>query len=189
MKRSGEEKSDMRDKTNAKLSLAALTAGMPGLTPACGRSLAESAAVCLEDRKHPQGVQLATSGISVVPYYMDWLPIDDQMRRCYNDLSEATERGACGLAILVIREITGKVVVERSKKGPGFDYWLGDEEDDLLFAGKARLEVSGILSGSSSQMRTRVKQKKEQIRPSDHLAPGYVAVIEFSEPTAWVDAK
>jgi len=80
------------------------------------------------------------------------------------------------------------VVVERSKKGPGFDYWLGDGDDDLLFSGKARLEVSGILSGSANKISARFRQKKQQIKPSDHLAPAYVAVVEFGNPTAHVEA-
>jgi hypothetical protein len=79
------------------------------------------------------------------------------------------------------------VVVERSKKGLGFDYWLGDEDDEELFTGKVRLEVSGILSGLRSQLQARVRQKKEQIKPSDHLAPGYVAVVEFGTPIACVE--
>lgn len=101
-------------------------------------------------------------------------------------MQEATERGACGIAILLAKEVTGKVVVERSKKGLGFDYWLGkDDNDELTF--EARLEVSGILLGSSSDIHARVKQKKAQVVPSNHLAPGYVAVVEFSKPTAHMD--
>jgi hypothetical protein len=80
------------------------------------------------------------------------------------------------------------VVVERSKKGRGFDYWLGDD-DDLLFVGKARLEISGILSGSKAQIAARVKEKKGQLKPSDYLAPGYVAVVEFGQPAAHVEVK
>src|ERR1035438_522994 len=38
------------------------------------------------------------------------------------------------------------VVVLRSRKGTGFDYWLG-KGGDAAFAAKARLEVSGILDG------------------------------------------
>jgi hypothetical protein len=81
------------------------------------------------------------------------------------------------------------VVVERSKKGPGFDYWLGNEDEDgeELFQRKARLEVSGILSGSRLQVQARVRQKKEQMKPSDRLAPGYVAVVEFGTPIACVE--
>jgi hypothetical protein len=151
--------------------------------------LAESAAVCLEDRSHQVGVQINLLGMQATVFKLEWPSVDDQQRRCYNDLQEATERGAYGVAILVVREITGKVVVERSKKGPGFDYWLGDNDDDLLFSGKARLEVSGILSGSTAQLQSRVKQKKAQIKPSDHLAPGYIAVVEFGNPTAHLEVK
>ena len=169
------------------LDLATLSNGiMPGLTPACGTTLAESAAVCLEDRAHQAGVTLQVEGLKSEVCKLQWSTIDDRQRRCFNDLQEATEWGACGIAILVINKLTGLLVVERSKKGTGFDYWLGDSSDDLLFLGKARLEVSGILLGQSTDIATRVKQKKAQIKPSNHLAPGYVAVVEFGKPTAHV---
>jgi hypothetical protein len=84
------------------------------------------------------------------------------------------------------------VVVERSAKGLGFDYWLGndgeDDDGDELFAKRARLEVSGILSGPRSQAQARLRQKREQVKPSDHLAPGYVAVVEFGTPIACVES-
>jgi hypothetical protein len=170
------------------LNLIALAEGtMPGLTRACGTSVAEAAAVCLEERQHRTGVTFQLAGVKVERFPLEWAPVDEQARRCYNDLQEATELGAYGIAILIVCDLTGMVVVERSKKGPGFDYWLGDRDDDLLFAGKARLEVSGILSGSRSQVQTRMRQKKEQIKPSDHLAPGYVAVVEFATPIACVE--
>lgn len=161
---------------------------MPGLTSACGTMLAEAGAVCLEDRKHHTSVQLRLTGMSTDALQLDWLTVDEQQRRCYNDLQEATEWGACGVAILVVQALTGKVVVERSRKGPGFDYWLGEEDDNLLFSGKARLEVSGILAGTASELNARIKQKRSQVKPSDHLAPGYVAVIEFGNPAAHVEA-
>jgi len=49
---------------NNNLSLAALSAGMPGLTPACGQTLAEAAAVCLESRSHETGVRLERAGLT-----------------------------------------------------------------------------------------------------------------------------
>ena len=72
-------------------------------------------------------------------------------------MQEATEWGACGVAILVVNQVTGKVVIERSKKGTGFDYWLGDNDDgdSLPFANSARLEVSGILTGTKAQIASR----------------------------------
>jgi hypothetical protein len=163
---------------------------MPGLTPACGTMLAECAAVCLEDRAHLRGTRLHTSGHSICDYQLEWGPVDDQQRRCYKDLQEATERGATAIAILVLKELTDLVVIERSKKGPGFDYWIGKDDDDLLpFANKARLEVSGILDGTTSEINTRIKQKRQQISPSDGAAPGYIAVVEFSRPLAHVELK
>jgi hypothetical protein len=174
-----------------KIHLSALSEGMPGLTRACGTVLAEAAAVCLEDRKHQAGVGLHLTGMGTGQFPIEWNTVDDQCRASHNDLQEATERGACGVAILVVCDLTGKVVVERSKKGPGFDYWLGDddsEDDNLLFAGKGRLEISGILEGSRSTVQSRVREKKEQIKPSSSLGPGYVAVVEFSAPLVCVEA-
>jgi len=161
---------------------------MPGLTSACGTMLAQSAAVCLEERDHKNGVQLQVEGMKSDAFQLEWPAVNGQQERTYNDLQEATENGACCIAILLLRELTGKVVIERSRKGLGFDYWLGDGDDDQLFSGKARLEVSGILSGTAGQITSRVKQKRDQIKPSAHLAPGYVAVVEFGNPFAQVEA-
>ncbi|MFH1157832.1 MAG: hypothetical protein V1721_02960 [Pseudomonadota bacterium] len=70
------------------------------------------------------------------------------------------------IAILALKTLTGKEVLERSRKGPGFDYWVGDKDDDQLFSGKARLEVSGILCGDEAKIKSRVTQKKAQTKPS-----------------------
>jgi hypothetical protein len=176
----------------ARFNLVALAEGtMPGLSSVYGAQLAQAAAVCLEKREHKSGVTFHLAGIRAAQFLMEWPAVDDQARRSHNDLQEATERGAYGVAILIVCDLTGMVVVERSAKGLGFDYWLGnnDEEDgvDELFARKARLEVSGILSGTRSQAQARVRQKRQQVRPSDHLAPGYVAVVEFGTPIACVE--
>ena len=174
----------------ARFNLAALTEGtMPGLNRAAGELLLQAAVVCLENREHRSGVTFHLTGAQPRQFPMDWPPVDAQSRRTHNDLLEATERGACGIAILIVCDLTRMVVVERAAKGGGFDYWLGDEDDDELFQGKTRLEVSGILAGSRSQVQTRVRQKKEQMKPSDPLAPGYVAVVEFGTPIACVETK
>jgi hypothetical protein len=172
-----------------RLNLADLGAGMPGLTPASGAVMAESAAVCLEDRFHRSGVVLRFLGIHSGERELVWPSVDEQQRRTYRDMHEATERGAYGLAILTMKEVTGLVVLERSRKGPGFDYWLGEVDDDKLFSNKVRLEVSGILNGSSADIAARARQKLNQIRPSDHLAPGFVVIVEFSQPISHVEAR
>jgi hypothetical protein len=172
----------------ARFNLTALAEGvMPALSSVYGPQLAQAAAVCLEDREHKSGVTLHLAGVRSVQLLIEWPTVDDQARRSHNDLQEATERGAYGIAILIVCDLTGMVVVERSAKGLGFDYWLGDAKDDELFQGKARLEVSGILAGSRSQAQARLRQKKEQMKPSERLAAGYVAVVEFGTPIAYAE--
>jgi hypothetical protein len=79
----------------------------------------------------------------------------------------------------------GYEVVERSKKGTGFDYWLAERNSSgLLFQGLARLEVSGVLSGTSSDLSRRVSQKKKQTEVSDGLLPAIIVVVEFGKPCA-----
>jgi hypothetical protein len=89
------------------------------------------------------------------------------------------------VAILLIRALTGYTVIERSRKGTGFDWWLGAE--DNLFQGKARLEVSGILRGTTRRIDSRIKARMGQTRQSDQLAlMAYVVVVEFGTPRAKV---
>lgn len=172
------------------ISLATLAEGMPGLTTAAGQILAEAAAVCLEHRAHISGVRLPRTGLMREELHLEWQPVDEQQRRCHADIQEATERGASGVAILVVREVTGLVVVERSMKGTGFDYWLGERDyEGLPFHGLCRLEVSGILTGTQWQIESRIKQKKAQMRPTDHLGAGFVAVVEFGTPIVCVESK
>ena len=70
-----------------------------------------------------------------------------------------TEQAAYGTAFLIIRELTDLTVIERSRKGTGFDYWLGtfDTDEGQLFQNKVRLEVSGIRKGDSSRVKARLK--------------------------------
>jgi hypothetical protein len=173
------------------LNLGELGAGMPGLTDACGTLLAESAAVCFADRSHSPGVVLGVYCPETKNFAVHWQAVTDQQRRCYNDLQWATEMGAYGVAILVVNAVSGKKVIERSKKGTGFDYWIGDtDESELIFSNKARLEVSGILHGSDGEVAARLKQKNAQIRASDSLGmTAYIAVVEFSHPKARLEMK
>jgi hypothetical protein len=106
------------------------------------------------------------------------------MKRCYNDPDRATELGACAVAILLIRDLTGLTTIEQSRRGDGFDYWLGSAEE-LSF--QARLEVSGVRVGDDTAVRARVNQKLRQTHRSDASGlPAYVVVVLFSRPMAYV---
>lgn len=106
-----------------------------------------------------------------------------QIQDSWNDLQEATEYGATCIAILLVQTLTDMRVTRRSPKETGFDYWLGDKMDDFPFQDRARLEISGILKGTTAQVNQRVKEKIEQTKRTDSTAlPAYIVVVEFSTP-------
>ena len=148
-------------------------------------ALAEAGGVCLESQGHVMGVQLRVSGYANNIYRLEWPPITDQISRTWNDLPEATEDGAMGIAVLLAKRETGHAVLERSRKGTGFDYWMGDESTEP-FQDKARLEISGILNGNDYEVRKRVRQKLKQTSRSNGLLPAYVIVVEFGKPLAQI---
>jgi hypothetical protein len=178
----------MPKKTHA-CNLSRLRKGMPGLTSAAGGYLAEAAAVCLEDQKHTQGISLSVDGSYRRTVLLSWESVSNQQRQTYADLHEATEYGACGVAILVVENAARKVVVERSKKGTFFDYWVGSEGKGELFQDRARLEVSGILNGDGKKVEMRTTQKLEQVKQAKGRLPTYIAVVEFGGPRARVVRK
>jgi len=179
--------------TGSPLDLTKLANGFHGVTSAVGAALGEAGAICFESQHHANGiVKLTVDGMFQTEYQVSWSPVTDQMARCWNDPEYATEQGAYGVAFLVMMNLSGFTVIERSRKGTGFDYRLGLESnpDGLPFQDTARLEVSGIRAGSASTIKTRVNQKLDQISRSDNTnLPSYVVVVEFSAPLSRVVKK
>ena len=91
-----------------------------------------------------------------------------------------------GLLLFWPSEKSDTLVVLRSYKSTGIDYWLGNndlsdvttaertmtstlqpllEDDDLIV--KGRMEVSGILNGDDQQVRARTRLKLRQSDQSD----------------------
>ncbi len=164
----------------------------PGWSLTFGATCAEAAAVCLDDQLHPERVELQIDGIQPCAIELQRDEIDDTIRRFNADQEVATEYGAYGIAALIMPCLTNLTIIERSVKGKGFgfDFWLGSIDDpDTLFQRKARLEVSGIRKGSEAVIQSRVNMKLKQISPSDTVAPGYVAVVEFGTLKARVVEK
>ncbi len=157
----------------------------PGWSVIFGAACAEAAVICLEEQGHNAPTKLQLDGLTPSEVEIDWNPLDEIALRFNADREVATEYGAYAIAALLMPDLTGLTVIERSIKGKGlgFDFWLGDVSDpDRLFQRKARLEVSGIRHGSESQLKYRVNIKLKQISPSDQVAPGYVCVVEFGTP-------
>jgi hypothetical protein len=129
---------------------------------------------------------MAIRGDHETSFTLSWPETNDQVRREWSDPQEATENGACGIAIFLVGALTDYHIVQRSRKGTGFDYWLG-LKNDAMFQHAARLEVSGIRQGDARLMEGRVKQKVRQTRRSESLTiPVFVVVVEFGSPAAAV---
>ena len=159
---------------------------IPAITPALGAVLAEAAGVCLESQGHSQGVGLSiAAGNGGNSYTLSWPSISmQQADDAWTDDEYTTEHGAAGIAVLLAEEEIGYEVIRRSRKGTGFDYWLGDTTT-RPFQTKARMEVSGIRQGDARSLRARLRQKLNQMSRSDNMnIPGYAIVIEFGQPIA-----
>ena len=156
------------------------------ISPAVGAALAEVGGVCMESQGHEQGVALTVRGYHKNCYAVVWPCITEQSRLTWNDPENATEHGAVGVAVLIAKAITGYEIVRQSRKGTGFDYWMGKTSDEG-FANKAGLEISGIRKGDNRIIRKRVNEKLRQTdRPDDPKLEIYVIVVEFGAPIAEV---
>ena len=160
----------------------------PAISASLGTALSEAGGVCLESQNHKRGIRISVRGYSNNSYSLTWPSITEQSRRTWNDPEEATEQGAVGIAVLLAKREMGDAVLDRSRKGTGFDYWIGDDAS-LPFQNKARLEISGIRQGNDTVVKARVRQKMNQTSRSDGIFPAYVIIVEFGRPLAEVRKK
>ena len=164
-----------------------------GLTTSFMNSIAEAAIVCFDDQNHDSGVTLRIEGELNESIIFQWsTEVSFQIKDTWNDLQEATEYGATYLAVLIIHYFTPLKVIKRSRKRTGFDYWLGEKEDENYpFQEKSRLEISGILQENKrNSVDKRVKEKLNQTKQSDNLnLPAYIVVVGFHQPQAQVAKK
>ncbi len=165
------------------LDLSILPKGLPGVSTSWGEFLAEASAVCLEHHNHPKGVRLRVKGIfdTFLPVHWSTL-ITDQVLASWDDQQELVEYGACGVAIVAILKLAAHKVIRRARKGTRVDYWLAEADSPIPFQEAARLEVSGILSGSDADLAKRVRQKSVQASQAASTLPAFIVVVEFSTP-------
>jgi hypothetical protein len=144
--------------------------------------LVQSAVSCLEGQGHKSGVLLMVQGSFDAVFRLLWsMDVTEAMDRYWNAPEEATEQGAYALALLTLRALAGFTVLERSRKGTGFDWWLASE--DNLFQAAARLEVSGIMRGNTRRINGRLKDRMTQTQRSDPSGlTAFIVVVEFRRP-------
>jgi hypothetical protein len=172
------------NETPLTLSFDALKSGQLGVTTVYGSFLAEAASHCLRRNGHANPVLMHITGDLRTTGSLTLDDADERDDGTWADLQEATEYGAYGVAIIVALPLTDMPRVERSAKGPGVDYWVGDGKDERgIFQRAARLEVSGILKGDEAKIAARLKQKLTQTERSDKTGlPAYVMIVEFGSP-------
>jgi len=96
--------------------------GFPNVPSDCGGMHAQAILVCFDHHKHPSGVILKVEGEFTEQIEVCWkVKLTNSIRRYWKDLDEATEQGAVGLAMLLVRLLTGYTIIERSSKNTGFD--------------------------------------------------------------------
>ena len=168
------------------LTLEDLSENFPHIPPECGIVLVQSAVLCLEGQRHKSDALLPVRGSFNTAFRLRWsMDVTDAMRRYWNDPDETAEQGAYAVALLMLRSLARLTVLERSRKGTGFDWWLASE--DNLFQAAARLEVSGIMRGNARRINSRLKERIAQTERSDPSGlTAFVAVVESGRPAARV---
>lgn len=169
------------------INLDTLKDSIMGLTEETGSFMLQACLVCLDNQGHQSDVNFELYGIKEANIRLNWeQEVSQKIRRNWSDLQEATEYGAVALAIICAEEFSSYDTVERSSKGTGFDYWLGEEDELGIFQRKARLEVSGILKETASNTVTkRVREKLNQVKTSsEEDLDIHVFVADFKTPKA-----
>lgn len=165
--------------------------GLPGVSPRVGARHSEACLVCFASQKHASGIEMEIQGAFDSRVVLNWNgEVTEQISKSWDE-REATDAGACGIAFLLILRLTEFTVIERSRIGTGFDYFLGKANAVLFDTPTARLEVSGIRQAKrKSEITRRVKEKLNQTDVSDAMAlPAYVVVVEFGKPISHVVLK
>lgn len=154
----------------------------PGLTPPIASMTAEAAGVAL-DRHYESPQSLLIAGpAGRVQAEVSWGPIDERMRRAWNNGVSRTENGAVAIAIAAIELALGLVVVLRAETGSGADYYLAQMGDEL---GEPedwlRLEISGTDEGDEKVLAYRLAEKCRQARAGRSNLPAIACVVGFQQ--------
>lgn len=179
-----------RIKSQPQIDLADFSALGTGFHASAASHHGACATVCL--RHHwPKGAVALTcqSKTREIKFHVRPLRVTQAMRRTYADLDEATQFGACGMALLLAARELGARFVSRQVKGTAFDYFVappGVPAVDPMdpFANCWALETTGILTGTASQVQQRIKEKRDRLVKAGMAYPSMIAVVEFSEPRA-----
>jgi hypothetical protein len=151
-----------------------------GLTPAIAANYLEAARICL-DRHHqsPQKFALAVENSSKI-IQVKWESTDDRCKAAWANHDDATRDGAYACALAATELSKGLVAVRRAETKTGADYYVAPSDEDLEdLENWFRLEVSGLDSGNTAEVRRRLTLKAKQVRGGNSNLPALAAVVGF----------
>lgn len=126
----------------------------------------------------PVSFELCCNGETVV-CEVKWSPVDEMLRRSYNNADDAKRDGAYIMAFAAVEELEGLVSIGRAETKTGADYYVAPlGADPADFEAALRLEVSGT-DGTPAQVRARLRQKQDQTRAGTGTEPAIAAVVGF----------
>lgn len=150
-----------------------------GIDPHQLQGYANAAKVRLEAHHAPPVDFEVTSKGETVAYEVNWAPVDDKLRRSYNNADDAKRDGAYVMAFAVVEDLEGMVSIARAETKTGADYYVAPIGASLADLESAfRLEVSGT-DGTPAEVRRRLKEKQDQTRKGTGPEPAIAAVVGF----------
>ena len=175
-------------KMSRTINLLDLKNGFPGMSTVSAEHCYEACMVCLHRNNHFEEVLLELMGDLITQVILKWENyFDEQIDRTWKDQEEATEHGAVCISAMLVKECTDYTIIERARKGTGFDYWLGYENEiPFQCSYSARLEISGIFNDEKgNSINRRFQKKMKQTEQSDHTRlTAYISIVEFGKPKA-----
>ena len=177
----------MARSTKLKIVIYGLARRHPGLTVHVAGSFTEAASVCLS-RHHDSPVTMNIAcDTKQVDRSIDFQMPDSRALKSWNNDIDATEAGAYGVAIATVEVEEKLVAVSRAETLTGADWYIaprGKQLEDLEDC--FRLEVSGLDTGTKSDIETRLRQKIDQTQRGKSNLPAIASVVGFKERTVLI---
>ncbi len=131
------------------LDLDDLNSNIPALTDSFAKLMQEAVIMCMKPYSHTSGISYNLRDFDqvLVEVKIKWKTLySERIRSAFGTPRNAAERAGEGIAILIILARSDYTVIERSRIGDGFDFWLSrsDEDDQFPFQYEAGLEAKGL---------------------------------------------
>ena len=150
------------------------------------QAYADAAGVCFS-RHHIAPVDLRiVNHKETYSREIGWEKPDEQTLRSWANKDDATRDAAYSVSLSIIEAKFGLLALSRADTKTGADYYVGYAGDTDL-ENAFRLEVSGTDKGDSSKIRSRLREKVDQLRKGNSSKPGIAVVIGFQEKCANIE--